>query len=257
MLGTRLFDCLRRHPSEENESIRRKSRKTAMRRNSASRRLLAALSCVGLLASLTACSAPWKHDAQGPSGSDNGSSETKKGAKLASSMDALFDQYLAKKKLSSYEREVITRSKKNGKVSAEDYEAAHAKEMSCMADKGWKMIEKKLPSGIYVNNGSDPSPNSQAEADKMLKASKDCSGDSADIEVLYDTQQANPDLLSDTYAAAVTCLQRSKVVDKSYTSRKLKDALEGGGNLREKLPFDASTDAAQSCLAGNGMAIDI
>ncbi|WEV42056.1 hypothetical protein OZX57_00645 [Bifidobacterium sp. ESL0682] len=184
-------------------------------------------------------------------------SETKKSAKLASSMDALFDQYLAKKKLSSYEREVISRSKQNGKVSAEDYETAHAKEVSCMAGKGWKMLEKKLPSGIYANNGTDPVPHGDAEVDKMMKASKDCSVDSADIEILYETQQTNPDLLSDTYEAAVTCLQRSKVVDKSYTAKKLKDALEGGGELRKKLPFDASTDAAQNCLVGNGMGIDI
>ncbi|WEV69313.1 hypothetical protein OZX73_08680 [Bifidobacterium sp. ESL0775] len=230
-----------------------------MHRKDASCRLLAALSCVGLLASLTACSAPWKHEAQEPSGSGSGSgsSETKKGAKLASSMDALFDQYLAKKKLSSYEREVITRSKKNGKVSAEDYEAAHAKEVSCMASKGWKMLEKKLPSGIYANNGTDPVPHSEAEVDKMANANKACSVDSSDIEILYETQQTNPDLFSDTYEAAVTCLQRSKVVDKSYTAKKLKDALEGGGELRKKLPFDTSTDAAQNCLVGNGMGIDI
>ncbi|WEV59154.1 hypothetical protein OZX67_00840 [Bifidobacterium sp. ESL0728] len=176
---------------------------------------------------------------------------------MASSMDALFDQYLAKKKLSSYEREVITRSKKNGKVSAEDYEAAHAKEVSCMASKGWKMLEKKLPSGIYANNGTDPVPHSDAEVNKMANANKSCSVDSSDIEILYETQQTNPDLLSDTYEATVTCLQRSKVVDKSYTAKKLKDALEGGGDLRKKLPFDASTDAAQNCLAGNGMSIDI
>ncbi|WEV67571.1 hypothetical protein OZX72_00765 [Bifidobacterium sp. ESL0769] len=258
MWKTVLFDSLHRNLSEKNESADCSGRKIKNHRKSASRRLLAALSCVGLLASLTACSAPWKHDAQGQP--DSGSAQSQVGnqasdKKLAPNLTALFDQYLAKKSLSNYEREVLTRAKENGKISSEDYQAAHTKETSCLAAKGWKTLEHMGPGGFYINDGTDPVPKDAAESEKMQKVDSQCAeGVSKNIEYLYVTQQSNPELLADDYEATVHCLHRHKIADGKFTAKKLKDAMNGTGDPQKKIPFDMNTDDAMTCFAAGGMA---
>ena len=213
------------------------------------RRTAALLSCMGLLVSLTACSTPWN-------GNDAGDDQSS-GAKIAPSMSALFDQYLAKDTLSQFERDVLQRAKKTGRISAEDYEAAHDKQAACMAENGWQEQTRKLSNGLYQTTGVTPVPSTDAEVNKYMEASNTCSkGTSKIIESLYQLQQGNPGLLADPYETAVECLKKSNLVDDAYTGRKLQNALNGDGTSKG-LPFDASSDAAQSCLTGAGLAVNI
>lgn len=218
-------------------------------RHGALRGTTALLSCMGLLVSLTACSTPW-------SGNDTGDDQSL-GAKIAPSMSALFDQYLAKDTLSQFERDVLQRAKKTGKISAEDYETAHDKQTACMAENGWQEQTRKLSNGLYQTTGVTPVPSTDAEVNKYMEASNTCSeGTTKIIESLYQLQQGNPGLLADPYETAVECLKKSSLVDDAYTGRKLENALNGAGTGKG-LPFDSTSDAAQSCFAGAGLAVNI
>ena len=200
------------------------------------RRAAALLSCMGLLVSLTACSTPWNQNT-----ADDAQTS---GTRIAPSMSALFDQYLQ-------------RAKKTGKISAEDYETAHDKQTACMAENGWQEQTRKLSNGLYQTTGVTPVPSTDAEVNKYMEASNTCSeGTSKIIESLYQLQQGNPGLLADPYETAVECLKKSSLVDDAYTGRKLENALNGDG-ASKGLPFDASSDAAQSCFTGAGLAVNI
>ncbi|MCH3974050.1 MAG: hypothetical protein LKF49_07510 [Bifidobacterium tibiigranuli] len=217
--------------------------------NSCVKRLTALAASLGLLAALTACSMPWS-----ASGSEDGNPS---GERIASSMNALFDQYLAKKTLSPFEREVLHRAKGTGKISAEDYETAHSKQMACEKEHGFAERTHKLSNGLYQYLGAEPMPSSQAEVDKYMQISDQCSqGVSKIIESLYAIQQGNPDLLADSNEAAVACLKKSGLVSKEWTGKRLANALQGD-DIKRNLPFDTSSDAAQACFAGAGLAVAI
>ncbi|NMM93758.1 hypothetical protein [Bifidobacterium oedipodis] len=206
------------------------------------------LSCVSLLVCLTACTTP-----SDKTTTDSVDSQ----ARIAPSMNALFDQYLAKDTLSQFEREVLQRARDNGKISAEDYETAHDKQMSCMSQNGWEEQTRKLSNGLYQTTGVSPTPSTDAEVNDYMEASDTCStGTSKIIESLYQLQQGNPGLLADPYETAVECLKKNDLVDESFTGRKLENAL-GGDDAAKNLPFDISSDTAQSCIAGAGLAANI
>lgn len=218
-------------------------------RHGVARKTTTGLCCVGLLVALASCSAPW---GRGDAG-DARSSE----ARIAPSMGALFDQYLAEDTLSQFERDVLQRARRSGKISAEDYETAHGRQMSCMAEHGWQEQTRKLSNGLYQSTGVTPVPSTDDEVNEYMEASNACSeGISKIIESLYQLQQGNPELLSDPYEAAVECLKDGDLVDDAYTGRKLEAALNGDG-ASDDLPFDTSSDTAQSCFAGAGLAVNI
>lgn len=110
-----------------------------------------------MFVALTACSAPWSGTA------DDKGGESESGARIAPSMSALFDQYLAKDTLSRFERDVLQRARKNGKISAEDYETAHDKQISCMAERGWRepdpqTVQRALPEHRRDTRCHPPTP---------------------------------------------------------------------------------------------------
>jgi hypothetical protein len=178
------------------------------------------------------------------------------GERLAPSLGALFDQYLARSDLSAFEREVLTRAKQNGRITTADYETAHAKEASCMAAAGYNITYKKLPNGLYKNTPHLPpttdNKKAQAQADAMMTASAECAkGVSMIIEALYTAQQGNPDLFADPFTAAVQCLRKAGLVPGDYTAETLSEQYE---KSFQQAPFDPNADAAQACLTGAGIA---
>lgn len=220
-----------------------------MRTTSVLRLAAAAALAAAMTVPLSACSTSWSRDT-----ADDAQTS---GTRIAPSMSALFDQYLAKDTLSQFERDVLQRAKKTGKISAEDYETAHDKQAACMAENGWQEQTRKLSNGLYQTTGVTPVPSTDAEVNKYMETSSTCSeGVSKVIESLYQLQQGNPGLLADPYETAVECLKKGGLVDDSYTGRKLENALNGDGTSKG-LPFDASSDAAQSCFAGAGLAVNV
>jgi hypothetical protein len=210
------------------------------------RRRLAASAVTALLAGalLTGCSSG--SDEPQPSG----------GEKIAASLGALFDQYLARDDLSDLEREVLERAKANGEIAAQDYENAHAQEAACMTDAGYDIDYKKLANGLYKSTphlpqAADNAANS-AQVDKYFAASEHCAeGVSIVIESLYTLQQGNPDLLVDQDEAAVQCLRKAGLVPADYAAETF--AAELPKSFADS-PFDPNSDAAQACFAGAGIA---
>ena len=215
-----------------------------------SRILAAVIAAVTMLGLAAGCSAPWQ------------SSEpqaTAPGGTMASSLTALFDQYLEGDDLSAFEREVLERAKQNGKISAEDFQSAHDKEYSCLAEKGYEVEMSKLPNGLYKSgwvkfHGAKVLDDAGLTA--YFEANDECDKDVSWVEYLYEIQQGNPGLLSDQYEAAAACLQDSGLVDAAYTGKKLEDTLDNiGASNASSLPFDINSDAAQACLLPAGLAI--
>jgi len=209
-------------------------------------RRLAASAVVAVLAGvlLTGCS------------SDGDEAQPSGGEKIAASLGALFDQYLARDDLSAFEREVLERAKANGKIAAEDYENAHAQEAACMNDAGYDIGYEKLANGLYKSTPhlpqlADNGANGK-QVDEYMAASEQCAeGVSIVIESLYTLQQGNPDLLVDQDEAAVQCLRKAGLVPGDYTAETF--AAELTNSFRNS-PFDPNGDAAQACFAGAGIA---
>ena len=206
-----------------------------------------------MLGPVAGCSAPWQ--------SENQPEATGSQAKMASSLTALFDQYLARKDLSTFERQVLERAKQNGKISAQDYQTAHDKEYSCLADKGYEVEMRKLPNGLYKYGAAKlhgEEVRDDAGEDTFFEEDDACAkGVSKVIESLYGIQQGNPGLLSDSYEAAVACLRKAGLVDAAYTGKKLENTLDNADKSASSFPFDVNSDAAQACFAGAGLAVAI
>ncbi|BDR54096.1 hypothetical protein KIMH_02070 [Bombiscardovia apis] len=210
--------------------------------------IAASIISILLILSTAGCSAPWKHKEE---------ATTDGQAKMASSLDALFDEELASDKLSAFEREVLERAKNNGKISAEDYETAHSRQSECMSRSGWKQTWTKLPNGLYRSKDITPLPDPGKETDRFMQDMSDCSqGVSKVIESLYSIQQSNPDLLSDTHEAAVSCIRKAGMGDATLTGKKLKDTLDTSDSkdIEAKLHFDPKEPTIQACLFGSGIA---
>lgn len=178
------------------------------------------------------------------------------GEKIAASLDALFDQYLARDDLSEFERAVLERAKETGEISAEDYEDAHAQEAACMKDAGYDIGYEKLANGLYKSSPHLPQLADNAENGKQVDAymadSEECAqGVSIVIESLYTLQQGNPDLLVDQDEAAVQCLRKAGLVPGDYTAETFAAELPKSFSSS---PFDPSSDSAQACFAGAGIA---
>lgn len=179
------------------------------------------------------------------------------GERIAPSLVALFEQYLERDDLSDFERTTLQQARQSGKIRAQDYETAHAKELSCLTDNGYTITTRKLSNGLYQTMTIAPLPASDDEVDRYLDASDRCAqGVSKIIESLYTLQQGNPDLLSDSYEAAVVCLREAGLVDDAFTGDRLEQLINSDISGQE-LPFEPNLDSAQSCFAGAGLALSI
>ncbi len=214
------------------------------RRRTGHRPAAATLVAALALGALAACSTTTAQDE--PTG----------GERIASSLEAVFEQYLARDDLSDFERDVLERAVQDGEISAEDYETAHAREAACMADAGYDITYEKLANGLYKSSPRLPQLADNEENGKQVDAymatSETCStGVSIVVESLYTLQQGNPDLLVDQDEAAVQCLRKAGLVPGDYTAETFADELPKSFSSS---PFDPSGDAAQACFAGAGIA---
>lgn len=192
----------------------------------------------------------------GCSSSENDEPQPSGGEKIAASLGALFDQYLARDDLSDFEREVLERATANGKIAAEDYENAHAQEAACMKDAGYDIDYEKLANGLYKSTPHLPQLTDNAannkQVDEYFTMSETCSdGVSIVIESLFTLQQGNSDLLVDQDETAVQCLRKAGLVPGDYTAETFAAELP---NSFADSPFDPNGDAAQACFAGAGIA---
>jgi len=216
-----------------------------------SRPVATALVLSVLVALLGACSLG------GPSGeSSNGS--PKAGQKIAPSLVALFQQTLDRDatKLSTFEKDVLTRAVANGKIASIDYEDAFNRRNTCMKDAGYTDKAVKLPNGLYKLSPAIPADgDAQKWMEAWADADKKCAmGNLIIIESLYRIQQGNSDLLADPLEVAARCLVKEGLAPATYTAKELKEWLETQG---KQPPFDPKDAKAQVCFSNAGIAVGI
>jgi hypothetical protein len=219
-----------------------------MKRMGGWRRLAAVGASLAVLGGLAGCSGN-SGGASSPSRASTSAAGV--GQRMAPNLTALFQQALKDPKLTPFEREVLTRAARTGRISDADYEEMHNRYARCMKDLGFPQTFTKMPNGIYQIQGSVPADmDEKTFHDTYNAATLKCSYPA--IDALYKTQQGNPDLLANPYEVAVRCLVKIGAVPPSYTT----DALKA--DLRSDLsgaPFTVSDPQVNNCLYSAGFAI--
>lgn len=159
--------------------------------------------------------------------------------------------------LSDFERDVLERAVKNGKITQDDYEQAQSKYLECMVSEGYDKLKfNKRPDGIYQL--AEDSEVDSGYGDAVVKCSE---GTTMRIEALYRDQQDNPERYKDHSIIAVQCLRDSGIVDSSYTAAQFTKALrktsDGSDfqNYSKVFGFPVNSDDSQTmyCLSLGGL----
>ena len=169
--------------------------------------------------------------------------------RLASSIGDYIQQQLdTYDSLPDYQRDVLRRSIKRGRISAKDYETAWSDYKQCVLDKGYReVILVKMYNGVYAEASSTGGTKRQYE--QFDKAENDCRMEYLDqIDLLYKIQVGNPSLYADQDEAVVDCLRRKNVVKDSYTAKDFRREVSSG---RHSFDWGGNKDA-NACLVSNG-----
>ena len=165
--------------------------------------------------------------------------------------------------LSDFERDVLKRAIKTGKITQDDYEQAHSLYIQCMTAKGFDDAKYiKQPDGLYKLVESPRS--TDKNSDTWWNTSIQCStGTDSIIEAEYRDQQDNPERYKDQGIVAVQCLRDAGKVDDSYTAAQFNNALtrydedSQDGSLSKLFGFPVHSSDEQTifCLSLGGLSL--
>ncbi len=193
--------------------------------------------------------------------------QEKSNAERIESLESIFKSEASRKDLDDFERDVLSRAVKTGRIDPADYEAAHDKYLECMANAGYDEHDTKMPDGLYKSSETmDPNIDSK----QWFKQSVTCSDHTTGIiEGLFRDQQDNPERYKDPGILAAQCLVDAGIVDKTYTAAKFNESAQilqahndnDQRTLQEIFGFSVAGkqgSQARYCLSlgGAGMAID-
>lgn len=193
--------------------------------------------------------------------------QEKSNAERIESLESIFKSEASRKDLDDFERDVLNRAVKTGRIDPADYEAAHDKYLECMANAGYDEHDTKMPDGLYKSSETmDPNIDSK----QWFKQSVTCSDHTTGIiESLFRDQQDNPERYKDPGILAAQCLMDAGIVDKTYTAAKFNESAQilqahndnDQRTLQEIFGFSVAGkqgSQARYCLSlgGAGMAID-
>ena len=193
--------------------------------------------------------------------------QEKSNAERIESLESIFKSEASRKDLDDFERDVLSRAVKTGRIDPADYEAAHDKYLECMANAGYDEHDTKMPDGLYKSSETmDPNTDSK----QWFKQSVTCSDHTTGIiEGLFRDQQDNPERYKDPGILAAQCLMDAGIVDKTYTAAKFNESAQilqahndnDQRTLQEIFGFSVAGkqgSQARYCLSlgGAGMAID-
>ena len=193
--------------------------------------------------------------------------QEKSNAERIESLESIFKSEASRKDLDDFERDVLNRAVKTGRIDPADYEAAHDKYLECMANAGYDEHDTKMPDGLYKSSETmDPNIDSK----QWFKQSVTCSDHTTGIiEGLFRDQQDNPERYKDPGILAAQCLMDAGIVDKTYTAAKFNESAQilqahndnDQRTLQEIFGFPVAGkqgSQARYCLSlgGAGMAID-
>lgn len=98
--------------------------------------------------------------------------QEKSNAERIESLESIFKSEASRKDLDDFERDVLNRAVKTGRIDPADYEAAHDKYLECMANAGYDEHDTKMPDGLYKSSETmDPNIDSK----QWFKQSVTCS----------------------------------------------------------------------------------
>ena len=193
--------------------------------------------------------------------------QEKSNAERIESLESIFKSEASRKDLDDFERDVLNRAVKTGRIDPADYEAAHDKYLECMANAGYDEHDTKMPDGLYKSSETmDPNIDSK----QWFKQSVTCSDHTTEIiEGLFRDQQDNPERYKDPGILAAQCLMDAGIVDKTYTAAKFNESAQilqahndnDQRTLQEIFGFSVAGkqgSQARYCLSlgGAGMAVD-
>ena len=140
------------------------------------------------------------------------------------SLESMFKSAASRKDLDDFERDVLNRAVKTGRIDPADYETAHDKYLECMANAGYDEHDTKMPDGLYKSSETlDPNIDSK----QWFKQVTSCSAHTTDtIESLFRDQQDNPERYKDTGILAAQCLMDAGIADKTYTAAKFNESAQ-------------------------------
>ena len=189
-------------------------------------RVVAAAGVLSVVLGLGACSMP----GSGNAGASDGGSSSSSSSSGSSSYEAELKQALQSAS-SDFERGVLERAVKAGRISESDYREANEKYQECMAAKG-----------DDVEFDTDQSTGLMQE-----HMNTDDNYDSANLQIrdLYERMVQNPSN-ADEIELVVGCLKRRKLVPDSFTKQ---DYLTEMGKPEGSSKLDTSSDAFSQCLA--------
>lgn len=168
-------------------------------------------------------------------------------------MESLFLEAL-EEDLTEFERDVIEQAVEVGSISQSDYEEGMQRYYECMSEVDYEVELVPLVNDIIR---VDPPRTSPDEVDALMAADYECNVRTAlHVTMLFETQQGNPDLLSDPHSVVHQCLIDSGVVPENFAIEDVA-ALTGGGSGLRNAPFDVMEDRAQACLYGAGMSVAV
>lgn len=201
--------------------------------------VLGAALVLSVVLGLGACSMP----GSGNAGASDGGSSSSSSSSGSSSYEAELKQALQSAS-SDFERGVLERAVKAGRISESDYREANEKYQECMAAKGDDVeFDTDQSTGLMQEhmNTDDNYDSAKANEDSMACAK----GTNLQIRDLYERMVQNPSN-ADEIELVVGCLKRRKLVPDSFTKQ---DFLTEMGKPEGSSKLDTSSDAFSQCLA--------
>lgn len=189
---------------------------------------------------------------------DNGSFEQEKAH--AQKLPPLTDDWkniLKEEDLSDFERTVLTRAVRTGRISRADYEHAYSKYRQCMVSRGYHDLRYERQSDGLCKQ-TDSASMTAADFDVYMDASNACSqGTISIIEAEYRNQQDNPERCKDQGIVAVQCLGDADKVDDPYTAAQFNNSISRYNRLLQGkdlskvfgFPVDSNDQQTMFCLS--------
>ncbi|MFC5221331.1 hypothetical protein [Bifidobacterium leontopitheci] len=176
---------------------------------------------MALVAGLAGCgSSGSRGDARGQGASEQEAIEYQLsglGEKRAESMGEFIDSLIKDPATTEKAKGILERAKREGGMSATDYERSWADYKQCMLDRGYKeIILIKYPNGIYREAPLKVSGTNEQTA-RYVEDMRSCMSDLFPLIELYGAQVGNPNLYANKSEAIVDCLRRNGAVPMSYT----------------------------------------
>lgn len=211
-------------------------------------RVVAAAGVLSVVLGLGACSMP----GSGNAGASDGGSSSSSSSSGSSSYEAELKQALQSAS-SDFERGVLERAAKAGRISESDYREANEKYQECMAAKGDDVeFDTDQSTGLMQEhmNTDDNYDSAKANEDSMACAK----GTNLQIRDLYERMVQNPSN-ADEIELVVGCLKRRKLVPDSFTKQdyltemgKPEGVVEAGHVVGRVLPVPGEPEQVEEVL---------